>query len=350
MSDHLQLNVALLRRRVPNLTVAAKTAGLRPATVSNLCTGKVPVGRAEVRTLVTLANLANCTLDELIIQEKGGADMLETGIKVIDLFAPMVKGGAIGFVARPGMGQLVVLGELFYRLKRKGFQTVFLLLDEKPEHIEDVLTEADFYSSNNQEVYSKVIELLKDGNVLLGVDRKKFLTEEFYDMQQELDSNSPNSVTYAIVDTSGEAVDEDLPYGPLESLWKFDMDLAVRSFFPAIDPVTSTSTVLEGLHLEEDHLDLQQKARKILRRYKELRYLVNQFGKERLSDEDALLFSRGERLEAYLTQPFYVAEPFTKKQGESLTIKEILVYVRKIVEGSMLEKEVKDLMYIGKIK
>ena len=62
MKDHLRLNVSLLRKRVPNLTSAAKTVGLRAATVSNLCTGKISVGRAEVKTIVTLANLANCTL------------------------------------------------------------------------------------------------------------------------------------------------------------------------------------------------------------------------------------------------------------------------------------------------
>ena len=68
MDEELQLNVPLLRRRVPNLTTAAREAGLRAATVSNLCTGKIPVGRAEVRTLVALANLAGCSLDELIIR------------------------------------------------------------------------------------------------------------------------------------------------------------------------------------------------------------------------------------------------------------------------------------------
>ncbi|VTR26894.1 Uncharacterised protein [Actinobacillus pleuropneumoniae] len=66
--DNLKLNVSLLRQRVPNLTSAAKSVGLRPATVSNLCTGKIPVGRAEVRTIAALAALAKCSLDELILR------------------------------------------------------------------------------------------------------------------------------------------------------------------------------------------------------------------------------------------------------------------------------------------
>ena len=93
MVDDIRLNVPLLRRRVPNLTVAARNVGLRPATVSDLCNGKIHLGRAEVRTLVLLAELANCTLDELVIRN-GGMEMIETGIKVLDLFAPLVRGRA----------------------------------------------------------------------------------------------------------------------------------------------------------------------------------------------------------------------------------------------------------------
>lgn len=116
-SDSLRLNVALLRRKVPNLTTAARSVGLRPATVSNLCTGKIPVGRAEVRTLVALATLAECSLDELILRGEK-VEMIETGIKTLDLFAPLAKNGTVGLVARPGMGQLVILAELFYKMKK----------------------------------------------------------------------------------------------------------------------------------------------------------------------------------------------------------------------------------------
>ena len=89
--ENIRLNVSLLRRRVPNLTSAARDVGLRPATVSNLCTGKIPVGRAEVRTMVALAELAQCSLDELILRGEN-VEMIETKIKTLDLFAPIVKG------------------------------------------------------------------------------------------------------------------------------------------------------------------------------------------------------------------------------------------------------------------
>src|SRR5438128_3748900 len=97
--------------RVPNLSAAARSVGLRPATASDLCTGKIPIGRAEVRMLVGLAALASCSLDDLVV--RGGlTGMLETGIKPVDLLAPLVRGGVAGLIARPGVGQLVLLAEL----------------------------------------------------------------------------------------------------------------------------------------------------------------------------------------------------------------------------------------------
>src|SRR6185312_1848918 len=124
MTDDLRLNVPLLRRRVPNLTVAARPVGLRPATVSNLCTGKIPVGGAEVRTLAALAALAGCTLDELLLRGSGAA-MIETGIKVLDLFAPLVRGGTAGFITRQGVGQVVLVAEVLRRLRdQRQFVTI----------------------------------------------------------------------------------------------------------------------------------------------------------------------------------------------------------------------------------
>src|ERR687888_2512123 len=101
MDDLLRLNVPLLRRRVPNLSAAARSIGLRPATVSDLCTGKIPVGRAEVRTLVGLSTLAGCSLDDLVLRGTA-TGMLETGIKAVDLLAPLVRDGVAGLIARPG--------------------------------------------------------------------------------------------------------------------------------------------------------------------------------------------------------------------------------------------------------
>lgn len=335
-----------MRKRVPNLTVAAKSVGLRPATVSNLSTGKIPLGQAKVKTLVSLAELANCKVDELILR---GSQMtsVETGIKVVDLFSPIVRGGTVGLVARHGMGQLVVLAEVFQRVKNKGFKTAFCLKDEETQGIEEVIEQSDFYSSRVSDIKTFVEQQLLDTEVLLGVDREKYLTDEFQDFFEQFDGVDGTKVTFLIVDTSGDAVDEELPYGPLDTLWHFDMSLASRGLFPAIDPVQSVSVILEDIHTNEEHMKVQQEAKKVIRRYRELSYIVNQRGIERLSDQDRMMFERGKRLEMYLTQPFYVAEPFTEKKGEWVSPDQLLDDVNQILNGYYDQKDVDSLKFIG---
>ncbi|WP_053219902.1 P-loop NTPase family protein [Virgibacillus senegalensis] len=344
--DDFKLNVDLLRKRVPNLTVAARSVGLRPATVSNLCTGKIPVARAEVRTLVRLASLASCKLDDLIIQ-KGGETMIETGIKVLDLFAPLVKGGKTGLVARAGMGQQVMLAELFFRLKKQGFRTLFLA-DGRKSSIADAIAEAEFYSSSTDEIFD-YIEASQPAEVILGVDRSIFLSDKFYRLEEQLNESGLKNVTFAVIDISGEAVDEDLPYGPLETLWEFDMELAAKHAYPAVNPLTSISTMVEELNLDNSHMEVQQHARKVIRRSKELAFVVEQRGITSLSESDTTIYERGKKLAAFLTQPLFVAEEFSGKAGKSVPLSNTLENVKAIMEGKADNLTVEKLEYIGEL-
>lgn len=346
--DNLRLNVSLLRRRVPNLTSAAKSIGLRPATVSNLCTGKIPIGRSEVRTIVALASLAQCSLDELILRGES-VEMIETKIKTLDLFAPIAKGGTVGFVARPGMGQLVVLGELFYRLKKDGYTTILLKPEANHPELEDITEYIDVVVDSIEEAYQQTVALGAKSDVIFVADRSHVLTGEIYKLQEQFQNVNIQSVTTFLLDLKGEAVDEDLPYGPLETLFYFDMDMAARHRFPAVNPIYSTSSVLEGAHLDQNHLFIQQRAQKLLRRYRELRSLVNVKGLEGIPQSEMETYNRGERLEAYLTQPFYIAEAYTKIAGESVDLKDTLNDVRKILDGGTDAEDLKALSYIGKL-
>lgn len=332
MEDDLQLNVSLLKKRVPNLTVAARAAGLRSATVSNLCTGKIPIGGAEVRTLAILASLAGCTMDELIIS-KSGVGMIETGIRVIDLFAPVVRGGIVGFVARPMVGQIVLLAELFRRTKERGFATVFWFSGEESLGIEDASSEAEVTCKTMDEVYQYISVERGVRDVLLGADRSIVLSGDLLALQERIKEAGTRPVTIALIDTRWEAVDEDSPYGPLDTLWQFDVELASRQLYPAISPIFSTSTILEGAQLEATHLAVQQRARKLLRRYRELRSLVQALGIEKLPESDIVIYRQGEQLEAYFAQPFYVAEPFRAELGEWTTLQETLKSVLHILDG-----------------
>ncbi|MBO8155668.1 MAG: hypothetical protein H0Z32_04345 [Bacillaceae bacterium] len=346
--ENLRLNVSLLRRRVPNLTSAAKSIGLRPATVSNLCTGKVPIGRAEVRTLVALASLAQCSLDELILRGET-VEMIESKIKVLDLFAPIAKGGTVGFVARPGMGQLVLLGELFYRLRKEGYSVVLLQPEGSHPELDDIMNEVDIVVDSIDQAFEQTITLGKADDVILTADRSHVLTGEIYKLQEQLHDANIQTVTTFLLDLKGEVVDEDLPYGPLETLLHFDADLAARHRFPAINPIYSTSSVLEGAHLDQNHLFIRQRAQKLLRRYRELRSLVNVKGLDGIPSSEIETYNRGERLEAYLTQPFYIAEPYTGTKGESVDLKDTLNDVRKILDGGKDSVDLEKLCYIGKL-
>ncbi|QED47923.1 ATP synthase subunit B [Cytobacillus dafuensis] len=346
--ENLRLNVSLLRRRVPNLTTAAKSVGLRPATVSNLCTGKIPVGRSEVRTLVALASLAECSLDELIIRGEN-VEMIETKIKALDLFAPLAKGGTIGLVARQKMGQLVLLSELFFRLKKESFTTILLMPEGDYPELKDVTINTDIIVHSIEEAYEKIAEKGSISEIVFAADRRHVLTGEIFELQERIEAINIASITTFLVDLTGEAADEDLPYGPLETIWQFDADLTARHKFPAVNPIYSTSSVLEGAHLDQTHLTIQQRAQKLLRRYRELRSLVNAGGMERIPASEIQTFKRGERLEAYLTQPFYVAEAYTGKKGESVRLHETLQDVRKILDGSADSLAIEELNYIGQL-
>jgi F-type H+-transporting ATPase subunit beta len=347
MTDDLQLNVPLLRRRVPNLTVAARSVGLRPATVSDLCNGKIPVGRAEIRTLVALASLAGCTLDELVLRG-AGVGLIETGIKVLDLFAPLVRGGTAGLVARQGVGQFVILAELLRRLRQRGFATVLWVPAGPAPDVKSALDEAEASGQTRDEVADLVSRMRAERDVILAADRSAVVNGDLQALREQLQEAGARPVTYLLVDASGEAPDEDVPYGPLETLWRFDVDMFLRRIYPAVNPVLSTSTMLEGLQLEATHLTVQQRARKLLRRYYELRSLVNVRGPEGLPAAELPGYGRGERLEAFLTQPLYVAEPFTKVPGEWVTLPDAIESVRRILDGAADELDVASLRLQGR--
>jgi F-type H+-transporting ATPase subunit beta len=332
MFEEIQLNVPLLRRRVPNLTVAARNVGLRPATVSNLCTGKIPLAGAEVRTLVALATLAGCSLDELVVRSAGGA-MIETGIKVLDLFAPLVRGGTVGLVARKGLGQVVLLQELIVRVRQRGFATLVWTPQAPRPHMDEVKNRAEAAFSTLDEIQHAIEDFRSDRDVLVAADRSAVLTGELLALRERLQQPGARPVTFALVDALGEAADEELPYGPLETLWRFDPELAARGLYPAVDPITSTSTLLEGAQVEATHLTTQQRARKLLRRYRELRAIMGAGGPEALPGAEADTYGRGERLEAFLSQPLYVTEPYTKQPGAWSSPQETLDDVRRILDG-----------------
>jgi len=346
--DDLYLNVSLLRARVPNLTVAAREAGLRPATVSNLCTGKIPVGRAEVQTLAKLASLAGCTMDELIIRGSHRG-MIETGIKVLDLLAPVARRGTVGIVAGPHTGQLVMLAELMRRFRKQHFVTIFWKPAQTSIGIDEVVQESEVTCDTLEQVYDKIARSSGRDEVILGADRSIVLSGELFALHEKLQSEGIRTVTTILVDTGWTSIDEELPYGPLDTCLKFDAELATRGLYPAVDPVASTSIILEEAQPGSAHLSVQQQARKLLRRYRELRPLVANGRADQLPKSELRRYRRGERLEAYLSQPFYIAEACTGKPGAWVSLQDTLEDVKRILDGGTDHMKIDDLKFAGRI-
>ncbi|CEG24105.1 ATP synthase subunit beta [Planococcus massiliensis] len=339
--EDIRLNVPLLRKRVPNLTTAAKEAGIRPATVSNLCTGKIDLGKAEVKTLVGLAKLANCTVDELILRGEK-MKMIETGIKALDFFAPVVKNGSTGIVARPGMGQLVIVAELLHRYKEQGLATVFLVPAGSPAELEGIAELASWVADTIEEAIDKLKEIGKEA--IFVTDKSYVDSGALFEIQEQL---GHDSMTTLLVDLSGEVVDDDFPFGPLETVWQLDADLAARHQYPALSPLHSTSSLLEDAQLDERHFQLRQRTQKVLRRYRELRPLVQMRGLDKISDADLATYRKGERLEAYFTQAFYTAEEFTGQKGQKVSLEQTLADVESLLNDQSDGRSVEELRYIG---
>lgn len=346
--NNLKLNVPLLRKLVPNLTTAARSVGLRPATVSNLCTGKIPIGNAEVRTLVALAQLAGCSIDELLIYQDD-TRMIETGIKIIDLLSPIVLGGVVGLVARLGSGQISMCAELCYRMNLSGCITILWKPNVDEMRINSIISNVRYTCSSLDEIYECLSALNNEQRVLIVADRAVVLSEELMTLHEYMENNNTLVITTVLIDVIGEAIDEDVPYGPLDALLKFDYTLSKRGIYPAIDPIYSSSTLVEDDILEKEHLSTQKQARKLLRRYRELNIIVSLKGEKTLKEMDMVAYARGKRLEAFLSQPLYTLEPVTHKKGEWLKIKETLEDVRSILDGAVDDLDPQLLSYIGRL-
>ncbi|MEF3302754.1 hypothetical protein [Paenibacillus sp. GYB003] len=199
------------------------------------------------------------------------------------------------------------------------------------------------------DVYAAVSAFRDERDVLLGADRSVVLSGELHALRERLQEAGARPVTIVLVDTRGESVDEDVPYGPLDTMWRFDADMAARTMYPAVDPVASTSTVLEGAAGGGafGHPATGAQADAALPRAS-----FSRPGERRSEAAEAELatYRRGSRLEAFLIQPFHVAEPITKRPGEWIALADTLDGVRRIMDGAAGETDVGRLTYIGRLE
>ncbi len=313
-------------------------------------------------------------------------EVLETGIKVIDLIAPFVKGGKTAVFGGAGTGKTVIILELISNIgkfhkghsvfagvgerTREGTQLyreltesgvisqtamVFGQMNEPPgarmRTPLAALTMAEFFRDERGEdvlmfmdnvfrfaqAGSEVSALL--GRVPSAVGYQPTLAAEMGAVQERISSTNKGSITSVqAVFVPADDYTDPAPvatFAHLDSTLTLERSLADQALFPAIEPLTSSSRVLDPLIVGAEHYRVARGVQRILQRYRELRDIIAILGVDELSDEDKLAVSRARKIQRFLTQPFSVAEPFTGRKGQYVKIEETVAGFAKIIDGAL---------------
>jgi len=312
------------------------------------------------------------------------AEVLETGIKVIDLICPIVKGGKVGLFGGAGVGKTVVITELirsiaqehggfsvfagvgertregndlYHEMKSSGVldktALVFGQMNEPPgararvaltglamaeyfrdEEKQDVLLFIDNIFRFTQ-AGSEVSALL--GRIPSAVGYQPTLATEMGELQERITSTKQGSITSVqAVYVPADDLTDPAPattFSHLDSTVVLSRSLSELGIYPAVDPLDSTSTILDPLIVGEEHYNVARNVQKILQRYKDLQDIIAILGMEELSDEDKLIVSRARKIQRFLSQPFFVAETFTNVPGQYVSLKETVKGFKAILDG-----------------
>ena len=315
-------------------------------------------------------------------------EILETGIKVIDLLAPYSKGGKIGLFGGAGVGKTVLIQELIQNIASvHGGYSIFTGVGERSREGNDLWTEMSesgvidktalvfgqmneppgarmrvaetgltmaeyFRDVNHQDVLlfidnifrftqagSEVSSLL--GRMPSAVGYQPTLANEMGELQERIASTKEGSVT------SGQAVyvpADDLTdpapattFAHLDANTVLSRKIVEQGIYPAVDPLESSSRILEADIVGEEHYEVARRVQEILQKYKELQDIIAILGMEELSDEDKLTVTRARKVQKFLSQPFHVAENFTGIPGKYVSLKDTIKGFKMIVDGEMDE-------------
>lgn len=312
------------------------------------------------------------------------AEVLETGIKVIDLIAPFMKGGKVGAFGGAGVGKTVIIQELirniaeehqghsvfagvgertregndlYHEMKDSGViaSTVmcFGQMNEPPGNRLRValtaLTMAEYFrDQKNEDVLlfidnifrfsqagSEVSALL--GRIPSAVGYQPNLATEMAALQERITSTTKGSITsIQAVYVPADDYTDPAPattFAHLDSTISLERRLAEQALFPAVDPLTSASKILQPDVVGEEHYQVARGVQEVLQRYKELQDIIAILGIDELSDEDKQVVARARRIQKFLSQPFFVAEQFTNMPGKYVPIAETVRGFKEILDG-----------------
>ncbi len=374
----------------------------------------VPVGDP---TLGRLFNALGETLDDLEEVESGDewpihrkpptfedqatqVEILETGIKVMDLITPFTKGGKVGAYGGAGVGKTVIIQELIRNIseEHEGV-SVFAGVGERSREGNDLwremqesgvlantvlvfgqmneppgirarvgltgLTMAEYFKEERgQDVLLFVDNIYRyilagmEVSALLGrmpsaVGYQPTLGTEMGDLEERITSSLNGSITsfQAIYVPADDYTDPGIvtTFGHLDAVVALERALAAQGLYPAVDPLTSFSRILEPAVVGQEHYDVARGVQQVLQRYADLQDIIAILGIEELSDEDRQIVARARKIQRFLTQPFFVAEVFTGAPGRFVPIRETVRGFREILDGQHDELPEQAFYMVGTI-
>lgn len=334
--------------------------------------------------------------------------IFETGIKVVDLLAPYRRGGKIGLFGGAGVGKTVLIMELINNIaKAHGGVSVFGGVGERTREGNDLyqemkesgvinsknlkeskvalvygqmneppgarmrvgltaLTMAEYFRDvNNQDVLlfiDNIFRFVQAGSevsALLGrmpsaVGYQPTLATEMGGLQERITSTKSGSITsIQAVYVPADDLTDPAPattFAHLDATTVLSRNLASKGIYPAVDPLDSTSTMLQPWIVGEDHYNTAQAVKKTLQRYKELQDIIAILGLDELSEEDRLVVSRARKVERFLSQPFFVAEVFTGSPGKYVSLSETIEGFKLILAGELDDLPEQAFYLVGNMK
>ena len=375
---------------------------------------KVPVGE---ETLGRLINVVGQPIDEKgkikaklfypihrdspsLINQSTEEEIFETGIKIIDLLVPFIKGGKVAVFGGAGVGKTVLIQELIHNVavahqgvsvftgvgerSREGNDLwlemketgvldktalVFGQMNEPPGNrlrvaLTGVTLAEYFRDEKNMDVLlfidnifryaqagSEVSALL--GRIPSAVGYQPTLASEMGELEERITSTSKGSITsIQAVYVPADDYTDPAPvatFAHLDAALTLERSLAEQGLYPAIDPLTSNSRALDPNIVGEEHYQVANQVLKILQRYKELQDIIAILGMEELSEEDKLTVARARKIQRFLTQPMFVAEPFTGRPGKYVKIEETIRGFKEIIDGKHDDKNEIAFYMVGSI-
>jgi F-type H+/Na+-transporting ATPase subunit beta len=317
-------------------------------------------------------------------QLEGRTEMLETGIKVIDLLTPYVQGGKIGLFGGAGVGKTVLIQEMITRVaKNFGGTSVFAGVGERTREGNDLITEMTesgvindtalvfgqmdeppgtrmrvalsaltmaeyFRDEQNQDVLLFIDNIFRftqagsEVSTLLGrmpsaVGYQPTLADEMGELQERITSTRGRSITsmQAIYVPADDYTDPApaTTFAHLDATTELSRPISQKGIYPAVDPLSSTSRILDPQYIGEDHFRVANEVKRILQRYNDLQDIIAILGIDELSEEDRQLVGRARRIERFLSQNLLVAEQFTGQPGSTVPLKETIEAFDKIAKG-----------------